>query len=57
MNGNLSATQVKPITAMTKAGAMPVKDKFDGPAPIKTPQVEGIQQPNKNLYLPKPGFF
>ena len=42
---------------MTKTGAMPIKDKFDGPAPIKEQTQQGVMQPGKSITLPKPGFF
>lgn len=42
---------------MTKAGAMPIKDNFDGPAPIKEDKQQGVAQPGKSINIPKPGFF
>ena len=57
MNGNLSMQQQRKANAVTKPGAMPIKTKFDGPAPIKEPNIQGVFQPNKNINLPKPGFF
>ena len=42
---------------MTKTGAMPIKNKFDGPAPIKEQTQQGVMQPGKSINLPKPGFF
>lgn len=57
MNGNLSQMQTKQAPALTAAGAMPIKPKFDGPAPIKTPTAQGVMQPNRNVIVKKPGFF
>lgn len=57
MNGNLSNVQQSQTPAMNKTGAMPVSNKFDGPAPIKTPNTQGVLQPGKNILIPKPGFF
>lgn len=57
MNGNLSQQQMGKAPAMANHGAMPIKPKFDGPAPIKTPTTNGVMQPHVNVLLPKPGFF
>ena len=57
MNPNVSAQQVKPLSSLSKHGAMPISPKFDGPPPIKPPVTNGVKQPNKNIVLPKPGFF
>ena len=57
MSSNLSFQQMKSAPSMTKTGAMPIKDKFDGPAPIKEQTQQGVMQPGKSITLPKPGFF
>lgn len=57
MNGNLSQQQIKVAPATNKLGAMPIKPKFDGPAPIKEDAQRGVLQPGKSILLPKPGFF
>ena len=58
MNGNLSTKQFLPNqSSMTKMGDMPIKDKFNGPAPIKESSLENKLAPNANIRLPKPGFF
>lgn len=58
MNGNLSTTQFSNRTpSMTKLGAMPIQDKFDGPAPLKESSLQNKFAPNANLPLPKPGFY
>lgn len=58
MNGNLSTTQFSNRTpSVTKLGAMPIKDKFLGPAPIKESAIENKMSPNANMPLPKPGFY
>jgi hypothetical protein len=57
MNGNLSQQQMKSVPSVNKLGAMPLKPKYDGPAPIATPKTEGVLQPGKNILIPKPGFF
>ncbi len=58
MNGNLSTTQfASSQSSMTKMGAMPIKDKFLGPSPIKESTFQNSMAPNANTPLPKPGFF
>ena len=58
MNGNLSTKQFSSNqSSMTRMGAMPIKDKFNGPAPIKESTLENKMSPNANMPLPKPGFF
>lgn len=57
MNGNLSMQQSKDMPSLSKFGAMPIKPKFDGPAPIKEPNIQGVAQPNQSIPLAKPGFF
>lgn len=58
MNGNLSqAQQMGKATSINKIGAMPIKPKFDGPAPLKPAPQQGILQPGKNILIPNPGFF
>ena len=58
MNGNLSTEQFAPNqSSMTKMGAMPINDKFNGPAPIKESSFQNRLAPNANAPLPKPGFF
>lgn len=58
MNGNLSTSQfASNQSSMTKMGAMPIKDKFLGPSPIKESALENKMSPNANIPLPKPGFF
>lgn len=58
MNGNLSITQFSSRTpSVTRLGAMPIQDKFDGPAPIKESSSQDKFAPNANLRLPKPGFY
>ena len=58
MNGNLSTTQFSSNqSSMTKMGAMPIKDKFDGAAPLKESGNQNRMSPNASAPLPKPGFF
>jgi len=58
MNGNLSTKQFSSNqSSMTRMGAMPIKDKFLGPSPIKESTLENKMSPNANMPLPKPGFF
>ena len=57
MSPNLSSQQVGNQPSVAKYGAMPIKDKFDGPAPIKEETQQGVMQPGKSMNLPKPGFF
>jgi len=56
MNANLSSSQFDQ-SSMTERGAMPIKDKFNGPAPIKESTVENRMAPNASIHIPKPGFF
>lgn len=58
MNTNLSKPQFgTQVASVTRTGAMPIKDKFDGPAPLKESSVQNRMSPNINIRLPKPGFF
>ena len=57
MNGNLSRVQTNTMANTTKIGAMPIKPKFDGPAPIKENIQKAVAAPNANMNIPKPGFF
>ena len=41
----------------TKIGAMPIKDKFDGPAPLKNAPQKAVDAPNAGMGVPNPGFF
>ena len=55
---NLSHVQTNELADTTKIGAMPIKDKFDGPKPLSTPSTSKVEQPNQNyINTPKPGFF
>lgn len=54
MNGNLSLAQ---SSSMTNSGAMPIKNNFDGPAPIKEDLQKAVDAPNQGIHIPKPGFF
>lgn len=55
---NLSHVQMNEMADTTKIGAMPIQNKYDGSAPIKTPSMQGAMQPNQNsITTPKPGFF
>ena len=53
----LSEPQFNEQAATTKIGAMPMKNKFDGAAPIKTPEANGEMAANKSMSVAKPGFF
>lgn len=58
MNGNLSTAQfASNQSSMTKMGAMPIKDKFDGAAPLKESGIQNKMSPGFNSPLPKPGVF
>lgn len=61
MNGNLSSSQfgikMPSMPSMTQKGAMPIKDNFNGPAPIKQSSFENNMAANSNMPLSKPGFF
>lgn len=56
MNSNLSSSQFGQ-SSMTKMGAMPIKEEFNGPSPLPDSNVQNKLAPNANLPLPKPGFF
>lgn len=54
----ISKPQFNEMADTTKIGAMPIKANFDGPAPINTPNTQGVSQPNQtSVVVPKPGFF
>jgi hypothetical protein len=53
----LSQPQFNEMADTTKIGAMPIKPKFDGAAPINTPEPNGEMTPNKGVAVAKPGFF
>ena len=53
----ISQPQFNEMADTTKIGAMPIKTKYDGSAPIQTPNTQGVKQPNESMPLPKPGFF
>lgn len=57
----LSQPQFKPqsneMADTTKIGAMPIKNKYDGPAPLPANGNNGVAAPNKGMSIPKPGFF
>ena len=57
MNNNLSHVQTNEMADTTKIGAMPIKDKFDGPAPLKDSSQRAVDAPNSNIKVPNPGFF
>ena len=57
MNNNLSHVQTNEMADTTKIGAMPIKDKFDGPAPLKDSSQRAVDAPNSNVKVPNPGFF
>lgn len=57
MNGNLSQQQINTSPSFDKAGAMPLRPKYDGPPPIKEDNQESDMNPNKSMRLAKPGFF
>ena len=56
MNANLSSSQFDQ-SSMTKMGAMPIKEEFNGKAPLPISNVENKMVPNASIPLPKPGFF
>lgn len=53
----LSEPQFNEQAETTKIGAMPIKPKFDGAAPINTPEPNGVMPANKSITVAKPGFF
>ena len=56
MNSNLSTDQFSD-ESLTKKGAMPIKDKFNGPAPLQESSEQNKLAANAYRPLPKPGFF
>mgnify|MGYP006297166869 CR=1 FL=1 len=56
MNGNLSNPQFRD-QSMTKKGAMPIKEKFNGPDTLPESNEQNKFAANSSMPLPKPGFF
>jgi hypothetical protein len=53
----LSEPQFKEKASIELNGAMPMDSKFDGAAPIKTPEPNGEMAAHKSMSVAKPGFF